>query len=72
MGRRKNDAQGGLRLEETTKKNTSPNWGGRRKGAGAKRRLPPGARVRSVKMTDEEYEKVKEFLKSIRIDKRSE
>lgn len=66
MGRRKNAAQGGVRLEETTKKNTSPNWGGRRKGAGAKRKLPPGARVRSVKMTDAEYEKVKEFLKKLR------
>ena len=58
---------GGISLEETTKKNTSPNWGGRRKGSGAKRRLPPDARVRSVKMTDTEYEKVKEFLKSIRM-----
>lgn len=70
MGNGKN-AQGGLGLEETTKKNTSSNWGGRRKGAGAKRRLPPDARVRSVKMTDEEYEKVKEFLKSIRMDKKA-
>lgn len=58
-------------MEETTKKNTSPNWGGRRKGAGAKRQLPPDARVRSVKMTDTEYEKVKEFLKSLRMTQRA-
>lgn len=43
------------------------NWGGHRKGAGAKRTLPPGARVRSVKMTDEEYEKTKQFLKKERM-----
>lgn len=43
------------------------NWGGHRKGAGAKRTLPPGARVRSIKMTDEEYEKTKQFLKKERM-----
>lgn len=48
----------------TEKENTG--WGGRRKGAGAKRTLPPGARTRSVKMTDEECEKVKDFLKKMR------
>ena len=33
-------------------KKFSANWGGRRKGSGAKRTLPPGARTRSVRMTD--------------------
>lgn len=42
------------------------NWGGKRKGSGAKRTLPPGARTRSVRMTDEECEKVKDFLKKMR------
>lgn len=48
-------------------KKSAPGWGGHRKGAGAKRTLPPGARVRSVKMTDEEYEKTKQFLKKERM-----
>lgn len=48
----------------TEKENTG--WGGRRKGSGAKRTLPPGARTRSVRMTDEECEKVKDFLKKMR------
>lgn len=47
-------------------KKFSVNWGGRRKGSGAKRTLPPGARTRSVRMTDEECEKVKDFLKKMR------
>lgn len=47
-------------------KKFSANWGGRRKGSGAKRTLPPGARTRSVRMTDEECEKVKDFLKKMR------
>jgi|GEM_PF-3380827 hypothetical protein len=50
---------------ETTKK-SAPGWGGHRKGSGAKRTLPPGARTRSVRMTDEECEKVKDFLKKLR------
>ena len=33
------------------------NWGGKRKGAGAKKILPTGARTRSIRMTDEEYKK---------------
>ena len=40
-------------------KKSASGWGGRRKGSGAKRTLPPGARTRSVKMTDEELLKVK-------------
>lgn len=48
-------------------KKISANWGGRRKGSGAKRTLPPGARTRSVRMTDEEYEKTKQFLKKERM-----
>lgn len=35
------------------------NWGGKRKGAGAKKILPTGARTRSIRMTDEEYKKSK-------------
>lgn len=50
-------------------KKSAPGWGGRRKGAGAKRTLPPGARVRSVKMTDEELLKVKKVLNESRRNK---
>lgn len=50
----------------TENKKSAQGWGGRRKGSGAKRTLPPGARTRSVKMTDEECEKVKDFLKKMR------
>lgn len=42
------------------------NWGGKRKGAGAKKILPTGARARSIRMTDEEYKKVKEYLIGLR------
>lgn len=42
------------------------NWGGRRKGAGAKKTLPVGAKKRALAMTDEEREKVREFLKKLR------
>ena len=55
-------------MTETTKKSTT-GWGGRRKGAGAKRTLPPGTRVRSVKMTDGEYKKIKEYLSELRSTK---
>lgn len=51
----------------TEKENTG--WGGRRKGSGAKRTLPPGARTRSVKMTDEELLKVKKVLNESRRNK---
>lgn len=47
-------------------KKFSTNWGGKRKGAGAKKTLPEGARTRSIKMTDRECEKVKDFLKKMR------
>lgn len=50
----------------TENKKFSANWGGKRKGAGAKRTLPEGARPRSIKMTDRECEKVKDFLKKMR------
>lgn len=42
------------------------NWGGKRKGAGAKKILPTGARTRSIRMTDEEYKKVKGYLIGLR------
>lgn len=45
------------------------NWGGKRKGAGAKRILPVGARRRALSMTDREYEKVKKFLEELRRNK---
>lgn len=54
-------------MEENKK--SAPGWGGRRKGAGAKRTLPPGARTRSVKMTDEELLKVKKVLNESRRNK---
>lgn len=52
-------------MPETVKKSAS-GWGGKRKGAGAKKTLPEGARTRSVKMTDGEYEKVKTYLMALR------
>ena len=52
----------------TEKENTG--WGGRRKGSGAKRTLPEGARTRSINMTDEEYENVKNTLNVIRREKK--
>ena len=50
-------------------KKSASGWGGRRKGSGAKRTLPPGARTRSVKMTDEELLKVKKILNESRRNK---
>lgn len=50
----------------TENKKYTPGWGGKRPGAGAKRTLPAGARTRSIKMTDKECEKVKDFLKKMR------
>lgn len=47
-------------------KKTGAGWGGKRPGAGAKRTLPAGARIRSVRMTDEEYKKVKGYLIGLR------
>lgn len=47
-------------------KENKTGWGGRRKGSGAKRTLPPGARSRSINMTDEEYENVKKYLIELR------
>lgn len=52
-------------MPKTAKKSTS-GWGGKREGAGAKRILPPGARTRSIKMTDGEFEKVKIYLSKLR------
>lgn len=51
-------------------KENKTGWGGRRKGAGAKRTLPPGTRTRSIKMTDREYESVKNTLNVIRREKK--
>lgn len=51
-------------------KENKTGWGGRRKGSGAKRTLPPGARSRSINMTDEEYENVKNTLNVIRREKK--
>lgn len=51
-------------------KKISANWGGKREGAGAKKTLPPGTRTRSIKMTDREYESVKNTLNVIRREKK--
>jgi len=45
---------------------TKNNHGGARKGAGAKKVLPEGAKPRPIRLTDEEFEKVKEYVKKIR------
>lgn len=50
-------------------KENKTGWGGRRKGSGAKRTLPPGARSRSINMTDEELVKVKKVLNESRRNK---
>lgn len=50
-------------------KKFSANWGGKREGAGAKKILPTGARTRSIRMTDEECEKIKEYLSELRSTK---
>lgn len=42
-------------------KKSALGWGGHRKGAGAKKTLPPGTRTRSIKMTNNELLKVKMF-----------
>jgi len=42
------------------------NRGGARKGAGAKKILPPGTKVRGIQLTDDEFEKVKEYIKKLR------
>ena len=53
----------------TENKKSAQGWGGRRKGAGAKRTLPEGARTRSINMTDEELLKVKKVLNELRRNK---
>jgi hypothetical protein len=50
-------------------KKFSANWGGKREGAGAKKILPTGARTRSIRMTDGEYKKIKEYLSELRSTK---
>jgi hypothetical protein len=44
--------------------------GGKREGAGRKpgpgKKLIPGLKMRSIRMTDEEYQKVKEYIKQMR------
>ena len=50
-------------------KKISANWGGKRKGAGAKKILPTGARTRSIRMTDGEYKKINEYLSELRSTK---
>lgn len=52
-------------MEKENKKSAS-GWGGKREGAGAKRKLPDGAKIRAARMTDAEYEKVKAFLRELR------
>lgn len=52
-------------MEKENKKSAS-GWGGKREGAGAKRKLPDWAKIRAARMTDAEYEKVKTFLRELR------
>lgn len=47
----------------------NPNWGGKRDGAGRKATLPSDARPRPIRLTDEEYEAVKTFIKEHREQK---
>jgi hypothetical protein len=43
-----------------------PIHGGKRPGAGSKKRTPPGAKRRTFLLSDDEYKKAKEYLKQIR------
>jgi hypothetical protein len=40
--------------------------GGKREGAGAKKLHPVNAKRRQIPLTDEEYQKVKEYVKMLR------
>lgn len=44
-------------------------WGGKREGAGRKQTLPSNATPRPIRLTDEEYQAVKEFIKAYREQK---
>jgi hypothetical protein len=50
----------------------NPIHGGKREGAGAKKLTPPNARRRNILVTDEEYQKVKEYIKLLREEKKDE
>jgi hypothetical protein len=41
----------------------NPVWGGHRPGAGRK---PSGKKARQIYVTDEEYEKIKDFINTLR------
>lgn len=41
-------------------------WGGYRPGAGAPKTLPEGAKRRTINVTDAEWQKVKEFIATLR------
>jgi len=44
-------------------KDASPNWGGKRPGAG---RIPTGRKPRLIRLTDEEYEQLKPYIEKVR------
>lgn len=51
---------------------TSNGWGGRRKGAGAPvKSVHKATKSRGIRMTDDEYEKVKKFLEELRAKENS-
>ena len=41
-------------------------WGGKRPGAGSKKKLPPNTKRRTFNITDDEWLKVKELIKQLR------
>ena len=45
------------------------NWGGTRPGAGRKKELAQGARIRSIIATDAEFKQAKQLIKKIREEK---
>ena len=47
-------------------KNISSTHGGKRPNAGAKKTLPAGAKRRAINATDAEWQKVKDFIKTLR------
>ena len=42
-------------------------WGGKRPGAGAKKQASPNAKRRTFLLTDDEHEKIKEYIRRLRL-----
>ena len=49
---------------KTATNKTKENWGGNRTNAGRK---PSGKKARQIYVTDEEYQKIKDFINTLRV-----